>query len=98
MSTKTRTLKDEILTYEKMCREGLELEHFGKWVIVYEGEIKGVFDTEQRALINAVRKFKDAPYLVTQVGETDGQIRQGMPAVLGMTSMGDFKGAQCREI
>ena len=31
---KARTLKDEISAYNKLCEEGLELDHFGKWFLL----------------------------------------------------------------
>ena len=31
---KVRTLKDEISAYNKLCEEGLELDHFGKWFLL----------------------------------------------------------------
>ena len=93
----SRTLKDEILAYNKMLEDDLELEHFGKWVIVHEGELKGVFETDQEASIYAVKNFKDDVYLIAQVGETESQIKRGLPAVLGAISpAANLEGAQCQ--
>ena len=58
-----RTLKDEISAYNKLCEEGLELDHFGKWVIIYEGELNGVFDTEDEAILEAVKKIQRQRFL-----------------------------------
>ena len=92
----SRTLKDEILAYKKMLEDGLELEHFGKWVVIHEGKCKGVSDTEQEALINAVKMFKDDVYLIAQVGETENQIKGSLPAVLSATPTSAPEGAQCQ--
>lgn len=92
------SIKAELEAYEKMKGE-LELEHFGKWVIIFRGELYDkVFDTEQEALIEAVRKFKDDIYLVAQVGATESQHRGRLPTVLSATYPDitfEEAGAQC---
>ena len=37
-------LKEEIAAYEKMCND-LEIDHFGKWVIVYNKKLAGTYDS-----------------------------------------------------
>ena len=92
-----RTLKDEIAAYRKMCKDGIELEHFGKWIIVYEGKLRGVFDTENEAVIEAVKKFKDSVFLIKQVGATESLYKSGLPTVFGAVSSINFEGAQCQQ-
>ena len=89
------TLKKEIAAYRKMCKDGLELEHFGKWIIVYEGKLRGVFDTQNEAVISAVKKFRDNAFLIKQVGATESLYRSGLPTVFGAVSSINFEGAQC---
>ena len=49
-------------------REELEASHMGKWVLVHECELIGIFDSFQAAAEDAVRKFGRGPYLIRQVG------------------------------
>ena len=39
-------LKEEITAHERMCND-LEIEHFGKWVIVYNKEFAGTYGSFQ---------------------------------------------------
>jgi hypothetical protein len=48
-------------------REELEASHMGKWVLVHERELIGIFDSFQAAAEDAVRKFGRGPYLIRQV-------------------------------
>jgi len=57
----------EIKAYEAM-REKLESEHMGKWVLVREGQLIGVFDSFDAAAEDAVRQFGRGPYLIRQIG------------------------------
>ncbi|MCY4514467.1 MAG: hypothetical protein OXC69_04950 [Candidatus Tectomicrobia bacterium] len=59
-------LREEMAAYETM-RSNLEIEHFGKWVIIHNGELEGVYDDFQSAADNAVRKFGRGPYIIEQV-------------------------------
>ncbi len=61
-------LSEEIAAYEKM-RDILETDYFGKWVIVHDGQLVGVYDDFQEVAADAVRKFGRGPYLIRQVGE-----------------------------
>ena len=60
-------LKEEIAAYEKMCND-LEIDHFGKWVIVYDKELAGTYDSFESAAEDAVRRFGRGPYLIREVG------------------------------
>ena len=94
---KARTLKDEISAYNKLCEEGLELDHFGKWIIIYEGELNGVFDTEDEAILEAVKKFRDRVFLILQVGAPESLYRSGLPTVLSADPTIKFESAQCQQ-
>lgn len=62
------TLKKEINAYEAML-DDLELEHFGKWVIVYDQELAGSHETFEDAANDAIMRFGRGPYLIRLVGE-----------------------------
>ena len=61
-------LSKEIAAYEKM-RDVLESDHFGKWVIVCNEVLQGVYPTSAEAARNAVKQFGRGPYLIRHVGE-----------------------------
>ena len=60
-------LKEEIAAYEEM-RNDLEIEHLGKWVIVYNKELAGIYDSFELAAEDAVKRFGRGPYLIRKVG------------------------------
>lgn len=57
----------EIAAYEAM-RAKLESEHMGKWVLVRESRLFGIFDTFETAAESAVKQFGRGPYLIRQIG------------------------------
>src|ERR1700676_12283 len=57
----------EISAYDAM-RERLEAEHMGKWVLLKNRELVGVYDSFERAAEDAVDRFKGGPYLIRQGG------------------------------
>ena len=61
-------LKGEMAAYEQM-REGLELEHFGEWVVVHGGKLIGTYEDFQEAPGTAVERFGRGPYLLKRIGE-----------------------------
>ena len=61
-------LKEEIAAYERM-RDDLELENFGKWVVVHDEKLVGIYDSFEAAADNAVQRFGRGPYLIRRVGE-----------------------------
>ncbi len=61
-------LKKEIAAYERM-RGDLELEHFGKWIVVHDEKLTGIYDSFEVAADNAVQRFGRGPYLIKRVGE-----------------------------
>lgn len=60
-------LTDDIRAFEAHHAE-LEKEHFGKWIVFYDAEFIGAFDTLDSAASVAVRRFGKGPYLIRQVG------------------------------
>lgn len=61
-----RNLDDEIAAFEKMQKNLLE-NHNGKFVIVHQGELVGVYDTFDSAAKVAIASLQQ-PYLIRQVG------------------------------
>ena len=57
------------------CREQLEQEHFGEWVIFYEGELIGVYEDFQVAAKDALDRFGTETCLLKQVGEPYPEVR-----------------------
>ena len=60
-------LKEEIAAYESMCND-LEIEHSGKWVIIHNKELAGIYDSFELAAEDAVKRFGRGPYLIRKVG------------------------------
>jgi hypothetical protein len=60
-------LKDEIQAYEEM-RLDLEARALGKWAVVHERQLFGIFDTMEQAAAEAVKNFGRGPYLIHQIG------------------------------
>src|SRR6266852_4059439 len=57
----------EISAYDSM-REKLESEHMGKWVLLHDRQLVGVYDSFDIAAEEAVKRFGGGPYLIRQVG------------------------------
>jgi hypothetical protein len=60
-------LKQDIATYERL-RQELEAAYLGKWVLVHEDRLVGVFESFPEAAADAVKRFGRGPYLIRQVG------------------------------
>ena len=60
-------LDQEIAAYEAR-REELEAQSIGKWVIVFNREFIGFYDSFELAAEDAVRRFGRGPYLIRQIG------------------------------
>ena len=61
-------LSQEIAAYDRM-RNVLEMDHFGKWVVVHDEELVGTYEDFQDAAEEAIRRFGRGPYLIRRVGE-----------------------------
>ena len=60
-------IETEICAYNEM-REDLEHTQMGKWVLVHDRKLVGIFDNFDAAAEDAVKKFGSGPYLIRQVG------------------------------
>ena len=60
-------LSDQISAYEEM-RNYLETDHFGKWVVIYDEDLAGIYESFEAAAEDAVKRFGRGPYLIRQVG------------------------------
>ena len=61
------TLTGEIAAYERM-RSELETDHLGKWAIVRDEVLVGLYDTFEEAASYAVEQFGRGPYLIREIG------------------------------
>lgn len=57
----------EISAYDAM-REQLEAEHTGKWALLHDRQVAGLYDSFDAAAEVAVERFGRGPYLIRQVG------------------------------
>jgi len=60
-------ITQDIAAYEEK-RSELELKHMGKWVLIYDRKLIGVYDSVDATAAEAVRRFGRGPYLIRQVG------------------------------
>lgn len=60
-------LSQEIEAYEAI-RGDVEAKHLGKWIVVHDRQLIGVYDSFDSAAEDAVKKFGRGPYLIRQVG------------------------------
>jgi len=65
---KEHPLARELAAYEAMQDE-LTKHHFGKFVVVHDGQLIDAFDTFDNAAREAVKRFGKRPYLIRQVGK-----------------------------
>ena len=60
-------LRQGLATYERL-RSELESSHIGKWVLVHDDQLVGIYQTFDMAALDAVKKFGRGPYLIRQIG------------------------------
>ena len=60
-------LSREIAAYDRM-RGALEVDCFGKWVVVHDEKLVGEYGDFQSAAKDAVRLFGRGPYLIRRAG------------------------------
>lgn len=63
-------LEKELTAYKGLQAE-LEARQKGKWVVIHEDKLIGVFDHFEPAAAEAVKLFGRGPYLIRQVGAGD---------------------------
>ncbi len=61
------TLKDQVAFYETI-RDSLEVESWGKWAVVANGHLIGVYDTNPEASEVALPLLELGPCLVRRIG------------------------------
>lgn len=57
----------EIAAYTKL-QPDLESRHMGKWVLIHDEALVGLYDSLEAAADEAVKQFGRGPYLIRQVG------------------------------
>jgi hypothetical protein len=66
MREPARMLEDELATYERHRAELLGSAQ-GKFVLIHDGEIGGVYDSKMDAINQGYEKFGVVPFLVKQI-------------------------------
>ena len=61
-------LTEEIEVYESIQDE-LKLNHLGKWVVIHEKKLRGIYDSFEDAGYDAIEKYGAGPYLIRRVGQ-----------------------------
>jgi hypothetical protein len=65
--TSEPNVRDDMNAYEAVSAE-LQAAHLGKWVVFYNRELAGIFESFETAAENAVSRFGKGPYLIRRVG------------------------------
>jgi len=73
-------IRDEIAAFETMQAQ-LEAEHLGKWVVIYDRRLIGLFGSFDSAADEAIARFGSGPFLIRQLGATP----VSLPASLAYT-------------
>ena len=60
-------LVKDIAAFDRMKSE-LQQRQNGKFVIFHNGQMQGSFDSFDNAAREAVKRFRDSPFLIRQVG------------------------------
>ena len=63
-------IRSDIAAYTKM-KHDLELQHMGKWVLILDAQLIGLYDSAEEAAQVAVSRFGRGPYLIRQIGAPD---------------------------
>jgi hypothetical protein len=50
-------------------RRELEKRKLGKWVLIHDGTLVGIYDGMEEAIADAAARFGDGPFLIRQVGD-----------------------------
>lgn len=70
-----KTMLEKELAYYKKNRDGFLENHIGKYVLIKEDELIGVYDSQSEALGEAARLFGIDSYLIRKVAEKEEEIR-----------------------
>lgn len=66
--TPKTALSRQIAAYDAKYRSTLETDHSGKWAVVQNEELVGIYDSFQEAAEDAVAQFGRGPYLIREIG------------------------------
>jgi hypothetical protein len=64
---KTVSVDKEIAAYERL-RPDLEARYMGRWVLIHEEKLVGVFRSFEETAAQAVDRFGRGPYAIRRVG------------------------------
>ena len=70
-------LERQIAIYKTM-QDDLEAKHHGKWVVFYDQELQGIYESLDDAAVEAATRFGRGPYLIRQVGEPPYRLPSSM--------------------
>ena len=65
--TTEHVLAKDIAAFERM-KVDLQEHHDGKFMVFHNGELEGSFDSFDSAARDALKRFRDTPFLIRQVG------------------------------
>ena len=60
-------LDRQIAAYEA-CRDEMERDHLGEWVVFHDEQCAGIYPTFEDAAEDAIARFGAGPYLIREVG------------------------------
>ncbi|MBL8794208.1 MAG: hypothetical protein JNM56_09900 [Planctomycetia bacterium] len=63
--------------YRRLVGTLLNAGHQGRWVLLKDEELLGIFDTQAEALATGYQRFLRQPFLVHQIQERDRLLRAG---------------------
>jgi hypothetical protein len=59
---------DEDIAFYETLRADLEGHQLGKWALIHDRKVEGMFASFEDAAASAVERFGRGPYLIRQVG------------------------------
>ena len=60
-------LDRDIETYREL-QPALEAKETGRWAVIHDAQLIGLFDSFEQAAAEAVERFGRGPYLIRQIG------------------------------
>ena len=72
-----QNLQADIAAFARQQSE-LEAEHFGQWVVFYQGQLVDAYNDFESAASDALERFDTGPYLIRQVGAPPISLSGGM--------------------
>lgn len=68
-------------------RESLLKENEGKWVVVHDQTLVGIYDTFDEAYRNGIEKTKSEEMLIKQITEKDEPIQMSISLLTGLINV-----------